>query len=544
MRSARTQEKHESLVDRVRHRAREAYHADVLVPVQGSRAVQLSLDEIAGMAASESPSSVTILVDSAWAGGDGTLWKLIEGAAWAGILGTLPESLPKKKRVHVLAEGALPKANEHVLLIRSSAFHAAFLTTLETDSEETSGFWTTLPPLIDDIQTMLLDGTTHQPPTLPEADPERTQMATLRLSSRLASAGAMDNSSSAIREADLSALLEILKSISAKRGTREVLSAYTELIASKLDIDRCSVVRIWDREDTAYVLASHDDDAIDQLPIALENYPELQKVLDTGSTVVVNDMAEDPLTRGVQTRIAQSGITSVLVVPVLLYNRHVGSVLLRAARRGRPFTTREIRFCEIAADSATNALERADLFESIQQANKELELLARTDSLTGLFNRRYFSARLDEEVSRSLRYKTPLACLFIDIDDFKEINDTYGHIEGDRVLQEIAIRTLKSVRSNDIVARYGGEEFVAILPQTGKAGATKQALRLLQRIEGAPYAGLPEERRMTVSIGVSVFDEERVNDPEAMLVEADAALYLAKDRGKNRVVVGNTDYTP
>src|SRR5690606_13807358 len=117
---------------------------------------------------------------------------------------------------------------------------------------------------------------------------------------------------------------------------------------------------------------------------------------------------------------------------------------------------REISFFEIVAEAAANALERAQLFESIQVANERLEQLAITDGLTGLYNHRHFRDRLESEFQRALRYKLPLSLLLFDVDDFKQLNDTFGHLQGDHILRELAQRTLTSVRHSDFVSRYGG----------------------------------------------------------------------------------------
>ncbi len=341
---------------------------------------------------------------------------------------------------------------------------------------------------------------------------------------------------------DLSRVLEILKSISAKRDASEVLYTFTKQIADNLSVDRCSVVRIHSDQSEGRVLASHEDPAVTDLALDLTKYPELAAALERKAPIVINDLRHDELTARFEKELAQSGITALVVVPVILFDERLGSFLLRAARRTGTFTEREVHFCELVAESAANALERAYLLEDLRKANEELQELARIDGLTGLLNHRSFRERLDEEISRAERYGTPLACMFVDVDDFKVVNDRYGHLTGDEVLQEIAKRTQQRTRRNDIVARYGGEEFVILLPQTDREGAITQGRRLLETIAEAPYPGLPTDDRVTVSIGMALFDDDVVNDGETLLAEADAALYKAKQRGKNRLVLGNEEY--
>lgn len=131
--------------------------------------------------------------------------------------------------------------------------------------------------------------------------------------------------------------------------------------------------------------------------------------------------------------------------------------------------------------------------------------------------------------------------MLIDVDDFKQVNDTYGHLQGDAVLREISSRALRSTRKNDIIARYGGEELVAILPQTGLEGAIVQANRLLREVSEKPYPGLPEGKSVTVSIGVTVLDRQKTPDSEAFIQQADEALYDAKANGKNQISIWGAD---
>lgn len=345
----------------------------------------------------------------------------------------------------------------------------------------------------------------------------------------------------AVDKHDLLSVLDILKAISSRRRSHDVLFVFVEKIARIIETARCSVVRVWGDETIAHVLASHDDERINDLKLDLAKYPEIQHSLETLGKVVIDDVAQDELTQPFVEDLRRARISSLIVVPIMLLDPHVGSLFLRAARDSRPFTHREVSFCEIVAEAASNALERAHLFESIQKANKRLEFLAVTDGLTGLFNHRHFRERLDEEFERARRYKLPLSCLIFDIDDFKKINDTFGHLQGDQILQEIASRTLNLIRRSDLAARYGGEEFTIVMPQTGLEGAKAQGQRMLDELSRLPYKGVPEDYPVTVSVGVAVLDHENMLDCEALVRCADTALYQAKRNGKNQVVIGKLD---
>ena len=164
-----------------------------------------------------------------------------------------------------------------------------------------------------------------------------------------------------------------------------------------------------------------------------------------------------------------------------------------------------------------------------------------TDGLLGIKNRRYFDQRLSEEVALSKRYKLPLTVILIDIDYFKNVNDTYGHKIGDDVLINLANLIMHEARDTDIVARYGGEEIVILMPNSGKKEAENLAERLRSIIEKTTVAKIDSTQeviQVTASFGVCSLSTI-ITDKEALIEEADQALYLAKKYGRNRVVISN-----
>ncbi|MBW2982041.1 GGDEF domain-containing protein [Candidatus Woesearchaeota archaeon] len=166
----------------------------------------------------------------------------------------------------------------------------------------------------------------------------------------------------------------------------------------------------------------------------------------------------------------------------------------------------------------------------------KLRPLAITDGLTGAYNHRYFREELKTEMKRSDRSKTPLSLLFIDIDDYKSFNDTYGHDAGDYVLQELTRIAKAVLRETDIFARYGGEEFAAILPDTNEEDAKHAAERLRKAVENADLEYKGEKMNFTISIGVAAHRSESADD---FITNADKLMYLAKDAGKNCSVTRN-----
>jgi diguanylate cyclase (GGDEF)-like protein len=165
----------------------------------------------------------------------------------------------------------------------------------------------------------------------------------------------------------------------------------------------------------------------------------------------------------------------------------------------------------------------------------ELERLSVTDRLTELYNHGYFLQRLEEEINRSDRFSHCMSLIMLDIDDFKEFNDSYGHPRGDDVLRSVSATIRGNLREMDIAARYGGEEFVVVLPETDSSGACAVAERIRSGIGGVDEVpdGYGAHRR-TVSIGVATFPQDGRSARE-LLEAADAAMYVAKRAGKNRV---------
>ena len=174
---------------------------------------------------------------------------------------------------------------------------------------------------------------------------------------------------------------------------------------------------------------------------------------------------------------------------------------------------------------------------ALKKSEERYRLLSQTDDLTQLYNSRHFYERIQREVERSARYQRPLSLLLIDADHFKQVNDTYGHQEGDRVLQQLA-RTIEScLRGSDSAYRYGGEEFVVLMPESGAEGAMVVAERLRQQfadLEMLSAAG--QTFHCTISIGLTEFQPS--DTPTSLIKRTDMAAYEAKKRGRNRVVKG------
>lgn len=181
------------------------------------------------------------------------------------------------------------------------------------------------------------------------------------------------------------------------------------------------------------------------------------------------------------------------------------------------------------ASQVTMELKKANLLEKVEK-------LSFTDGLTQIYLRRYFIERGSEEIKRAKRLKLKFAVLMLDIDNFKQCNDSYGHMVGDVVLREIAKDIKGHIREIDLVARYGGEEFTILLAETERKGAHQVAERIRKTIESRTIAAYDETVQVKMSIGISLYPEHAL-DLESLIDRADEALYLSKQRGRNRVTI-------
>ena len=502
----------------------------VCAPISDPAVFQQLVDEAADLAACADRSGLLVVADA---------------KTWSG-LGCAEALEGTGARISILPERGAGSA-EHVLLLLSPAISLAIFAVEPAASpagtgREFRGGWTVQRSAVLRLAGHFL-GEVGRADWVPAAEEgaaaDCMSAAVMRMSMLYAGTGDRQASGRLAGRGELLTVLEILKAISSKRHTHDILFVFVEQVARVVETRRCSVVRVWDSTDHAHVLASHEDSSVLDRQIALEKYPEVRLALETGKKVVVNDVHADPLTAGVSDMLRGAGIDALVVIPITCRDPEVGTLLLRAARQGGGFSFREISFFEVVAEAASSALEKAQLLESVQRANARLERLAITDALTGLYNRRYFQDRMDQEVERALRYGLPLSCLMADVDNFKKVNDTWGHLTGDAVLRGIAGRLQASSRKVDLIARYGGEEFVVILPQTGGSGAVSEAERMRCAIGDAPIDTLTGPISVTASIGAAVFEPHRMRTANDLVGSADEALHRAKVLGKNRVVLAD-----
>lgn len=226
---------------------------------------------------------------------------------------------------------------------------------------------------------------------------------------------------------------------------------------------------------------------------------------------------------------------SVALLPLQRNNHLLGSLNLGSDKAQRFQTGHATDFLQHLAAVLATCLHTSIVHEKLKQTGL-------TDALTGINNRRFFDQRLQEEISRNKRFQSSLSCLFIDIDNFKTINDSFGHDMGDFVLKKAAALISAQIRSIDVVARYGGEEFAVLLGQSSQKKAIEIAQRICAVIAETAFQSAHIKVNITVSIGVSTFNLKTLADKKTSLIgrhlmqHADKALYQAKQNGRNQVV--------
>ena len=288
-------------------------------------------------------------------------------------------------------------------------------------------------------------------------------------------------------------LVDILREVTGDLTSNEIYHVLARRVARALDLTRCSVILARPGDRVGIVAASFEHALVKNFELNLDRYPEIRAALDTGQPVLVEDVHSSPLYADIRERWQEEGtrvpIRSVIAMPFSLADaRQSGVFFLRRGEDERPLREDDVSFADTVVRAAVAAVQRADMMESTRADNRRLEALAQTDPLTDALNRRALTDRLNAELERARRYDSMVTLLMIDIDHFKRINDTYGHLVGDDVLMALAQLLQHEVRSVDLVARYGGEEFVIVLPETREEGAVAFAERIRERIEMHPFS--------------------------------------------------------
>jgi diguanylate cyclase (GGDEF)-like protein len=307
-------------------------------------------------------------------------------------------------------------------------------------------------------------------------------------------------------------LAALLRDVVAEQSVEAVLA---RVVTTLQELIHCEDVVVWETvgvdELAVAVACGEDEEQLRALRIPFGDGLTGAAALGRCS-VVANDAHIDPRARVVPgTELTPE---AVVCLPLLGRGRILGVLSLYRRGASRAFASDEV---ELVADFAAVAALALDNAET----RAELELLATTDDLTGLANRRRFRSELEREIAAAARYKTPLSLLLLDLDDFKAINDRYGHDAGDQALKDVADALRQRLRAPDLAARIGGDEFAILLPQTSRLAAETLAHSIAQTIRNA----LSPPLSTSASIGISSLRGGQTHD---LLADADRFLYQAK----------------
>ena len=243
------------------------------------------------------------------------------------------------------------------------------------------------------------------------------------------------------------------------------------------------------------------------------------RALAAGQSVIESDVS---IVEGYIAGFAET--QSEMCVPLIFLGEKLGVIALDSASKD-VFHRDDVQPLESVADICAAAIQNASYFDRMKQ-------LAYVDGLTGIHNRRFFEMRVVEELERAARFQGRMSVIMVDIDNFKRVNDEFGHLLGDEVLRAVSSLMKQHLRKMDIVCRYGGEEFAIVVPETSCENAIRVAEKLRRQVEGHHFPGVP--RKVTISCGVADYPTQGMTRDD-VVAAADAALYAAKEAGRNKV---------
>jgi diguanylate cyclase (GGDEF)-like protein len=324
------------------------------------------------------------------------------------------------------------------------------------------------------------------------------------------------------RARQLQAINAIAQQTTAVLDLEQLLDRVCELIQGAF---RVSHVSLFLREDHDLVLRAHHGTLTPRVPeggrFAASTEP-WASILASSTTAMETDLCIAPSSTKF---FAESA--SRMCIPLVSFGQTLGVLALDSSQPDA-FRDGDLQSLESVADICATAIQNAHYVERVKQ-------LAYLDGLTGIFNRRFFELRIMEEIERARRYGTGMAVIMADIDQFKRLNDEFGHVLGDEVLRQVSSLFHQQLRKIDVVCRYGGEEFGILLTQTNAHHAMNIAEKLRKMVAGWQFPGVP--RTVTISAGTAAFPEHGTTR-DALVRAADSALYAAKQAGRNRVCLG------
>lgn len=354
---------------------------------------------------------------------------------------------------------------------------------------------------------------------LSECTPEKCQITVDSTDEIGESAGAFNN------------LVDVLSaSLSAERTMQD----YTKMLTSQLEIESLtksalSLIIKATVSDAGAILIEREGELIPieasgiKDPEKLSNHSTIMEVLGTKSQKIT-EVPEDIVIDGL---LVDFRPKAIIIEPLIYNDIPIGVLVLTSAK---DYSDDSISRIGMFSQNLSLALHNAIIHEQMQR-------LAAIDPLTGLLNRRYGMIRLREEYSKAVRSEGSLGVVMFDIDFFKKVNDTYGHLAGDRVLVHISKLVKPILREGDVLMRYGGEEFCAILPGASNEDSLKMAERIRFAVQESKVIYAEFEIKITLSLGISSYPENDIEHEQELLAAADEALYISKESGRNKSTV-------
>jgi len=311
-------------------------------------------------------------------------------------------------------------------------------------------------------------------------------------------------------------------------SSEEISKVMAEKLPSILAVKYFSFF-LFDKDRKKLRLISHNHPELQEgLTLYQSESPIMKDAMTSGRYIFEQDFASSRYFRGRKNSLFK--YTFFVSIPLMIENEIIGVLNLNDNEKGF-FNVGDLDFSLNVSEFVALSISNALLFEKVEK-------LSVTDGLTGLDNHQQMQALLKNEVIRCQRYASPLSIIMMDIDHFKNVNDTYGHQKGDVILLDFASTMKKFCRSNDVAARYGGEEFVLVLPETKAKGAVYIAERIREEMASQTFEHKGKDFKVTVSCGIAEFDANLIKSPADLIKVADQALYKAKHEGRNRTIVG------
>ena len=287
---------------------------------------------------------------------------------------------------------------------------------------------------------------------------------------------------------------------------------------------------LYDKDKRELSLLCHNHPEIESsFSISLSSSPIMEAAILRGQYIREQDFSTSSYYRGEYNPLFKKGY--FVTIPLMIEQEIVGVLNINDVDQDS-FNVGDLDFILSLSEFIAMSISNAVLYE-------QARVLAVTDGLTGISNRLSMDKSLLTEFERSIRYNSPLSVILLDVDNFKNVNDAYGHQKGDEILIAVASLLKKACRANDIAARYGGEEFLMILPQSNAQGAFKIAERVREGIMKMSFTGNDSNFSVTTSCGVAELDRDFIKNTDQLIAMADQALYDAKNGGRNKTIIGS-----